>query len=114
LLTILCAATVPIAIGIYTTITTDRQRQAAEERRQFDLKQATELQQQQIHNDFIDNIYTLHRDGKLNEISKPWAFAKACYRAAHRQWDPVRKAHVLQFLKERVDWETTMHNRLRS
>ncbi|CAF4698321.1 unnamed protein product, partial [Didymodactylos carnosus] len=74
---------------------------AAEERRQFDLKQATELQQQQIYNDFIDNIYTLHRDDELNETSEPWAFANARYRAAHRQWDAVRKAHALQFLKEK-------------
>ncbi|CAF1559538.1 unnamed protein product, partial [Didymodactylos carnosus] len=106
LLTILCAAAVPIAIGIYTTITTDRQTKAAKERRQFDLKQATELQQRQIYNDFIDNIYTLHRDDELNETSKPWAFANARYKlrgriVAYRQWDAGRKAHALQFLKEK-------------
>ncbi|CAF4507323.1 unnamed protein product, partial [Didymodactylos carnosus] len=43
----------------------------------------TELQQQQqIYNDFIDNIYTLHRDSELNETSKPWAFANARYKVA--------------------------------
>ncbi|CAF4207303.1 unnamed protein product, partial [Rotaria sordida] len=29
-----------------------------------------------------------------------WAFANARFRAAHRQWDAIRKADILQFLKE--------------
>ncbi|CAF1398344.1 unnamed protein product [Didymodactylos carnosus] len=77
LLSILCTATIPIAIIIYTTITRDQQTQAAKERSQFDLKQAAELQQQQIYNRFIDDIYTLHRDGELNDTAKPRAFANA-------------------------------------
>ncbi|CAF1050919.1 unnamed protein product [Didymodactylos carnosus] len=101
LLNVLCTATIPIAIVIYTTITRDQQTQAARERSQFDLKQASELQQQQIYNRFIDDIYTLHRGGELNNTSRPWVFANARHRAAHLQWDVSRKAHALQFLKEK-------------
>jgi uncharacterized protein YjbI with pentapeptide repeats len=112
LLTILTAVTVPIAIGIYTVVTTDQQTKAAklvaneqqrfaDERRQFDFKQAAESQQQHLYNNFIDDIYQLHRDGELNDSQNPWAFANARFRALHRQLDGLRKAYVLQFLKEK-------------
>ena len=99
ILNILIATSVPIAIGIYTAVTTGQQINAAQlaaDKQQFI---ADESQQQHLYNSFIDDIYVLHRDGELNDTLSPWAFANARYRAIHRQLDMLRKSHILQFLK---------------
>ncbi|CAF1381521.1 unnamed protein product [Adineta steineri] len=112
ILTILCSAAIPIALAIYTTIGSQQQKREAEKTRQFDLAQAEkirefdlqqsrELRQQTLYDGFLNNIYKLDKDGYLNDTKNPWAFANAYYRAAHRQWDTIRKADVLQFLKEK-------------
>ncbi|CAF1432234.1 unnamed protein product [Adineta steineri] len=112
ILTILCSAAIPIALAIYTAIGSQQQKREAERTRQFDLEQAekirqfdleqsAQLRQQTLYDEFLNNIYKLDKDGYLNESKNPWAFANAYYRAAHRQWDTIRKADVLQFLKEK-------------
>jgi hypothetical protein len=101
ILTILCAAAIPIALGIYTGISTEQQRRQANETRQFDLQQAAELRQQVLYDKFLTDMYNLDKDGHLDDEKTPWVFANAYHRAAHRQWDAIRKADVLQFLKER-------------
>ncbi|CAF1358256.1 unnamed protein product, partial [Adineta steineri] len=101
LLTILCSAAIPIALAVYTTIGSEQQKQQDEKKQQFDVKQSRQSRQQTLYDEFLNNIYKLHKDGFLNETEKPWAFANAYYRAAHRQWDAIRKADVLQFLKEK-------------
>ena len=101
LLNILIAVTVPIAIGIYTGVTTNQQMKTAKLEADERQRIAHESFQQSIYNDFIDNIYQLHKDGELNDSHSPWAFANARYRAVHRQLDKVQKAHILQFLKEK-------------
>ncbi|CAF1465392.1 unnamed protein product [Didymodactylos carnosus] len=111
LLPILCSAAVPIVICVYTAITTYEQtkeaerrqfdlKQVAEERRLFDLTQANQLRQQLLYDQFIDNMYTLDKDGQLNDSAKPWAFPNARYWTAHRQWEPEHKGHSLIFLKK--------------
>ncbi|CAF0811520.1 unnamed protein product [Adineta steineri] len=97
---ILCSA-IPIALAIYTAIGSQQQKQQAERTRQFDLEQSRESRQQTLYDEFINNIFKLDSYGYLKERKNPWAFANAYYRAAHRQWDTIRKAHVLQFLKEK-------------
>ncbi|CAF0757013.1 unnamed protein product [Adineta steineri] len=101
ILTILCSATIPIALAIYTAIGSQQQKKEAERTRQFDLEQSRELRQQTLYDEFINNIFKLDNYGYLKEKKNPWAFANAYYRAAHRQWDTIRKADVLQFLKEK-------------
>ena len=101
ILTVLCAAAIPIAVGIYTGVQLEQSQRQADATRQFDLKQAEELRQQTLYDQFLDNIYNLDKDGYLKEKEIPWAFANAYFRAAHRQWDTLRKADVLQFLVER-------------
>ncbi|CAF3096719.1 unnamed protein product [Rotaria socialis] len=101
LLSILITATVPVVIGIYTGIATYQQIKAADERRDFDFKQATELQRQHLYNNFINDIYQLHKDDELNHTRSPWAFANARFRVLHRQIDALRKAYILKFLKEK-------------
>ncbi|CAF1244369.1 unnamed protein product [Didymodactylos carnosus] len=98
---LLCAATIPIAFAAYTIVTNEQKSKTAEQRRQFDLRQAEELKQQKLYNKFINDTYTLHRDGELDEQAKPWAFANTRYRSAHLQWDSLRKTDVLHFLKDR-------------
>ncbi|CAF1101267.1 unnamed protein product [Rotaria magnacalcarata] len=73
----------------------------AAERRAFDLKQAAEVYQQQLYKNFLDAMYTLHRDGELNDSADPWPFANAHYRGVHREFDAIRKAQALIFLKEK-------------
>ncbi|CAF5131133.1 unnamed protein product, partial [Rotaria sp. Silwood1] len=87
-------------LGIYAAITTAQEGKVADERRQFDLEQAAEFRQQAIYDKFLDDVYKLEKDGYLNEEKNPWAFANARFRAAHREWDAIRKADILQFLKE--------------
>ncbi|CAF1593630.1 unnamed protein product [Rotaria sp. Silwood1] len=110
--TIIITITTPVAIGIYTALTTHHQAKAdahqlegqnriATERREFDLKLAAEMRQQQVYDQFIDDVYTLHKDDELNESAHPWAFANARYRVAHLQWDATRKSLALQFMKEK-------------
>ncbi|CAF1026199.1 unnamed protein product [Rotaria sordida] len=101
LLSLLYTAAIPIAVGIYTGVTNDQKTRAANERRQFELKQAEEMRQRQIYDKFIDDIYQLYKDDELNESAHPWAFPNARYRAAHRQWDVTRKRDIIQFLKEK-------------
>ncbi|CAF0947273.1 unnamed protein product [Adineta steineri] len=101
ILTLISAAAIPIALAIYTAIGSEQQKQQAEKKEQFDLKQAAELRQQTLYDEFINNIYKLDKDGYLKERKNPWAFANAYYRAAHLQWDALRKGYVLQFLKEK-------------
>ena len=101
LLSILVAAAVPVVIAIYTGLLTYQQTKAADERRDFDLKQAKELQQQHLFNNFIGDMYQLHKDDELNDTKKPWAFTNVRFRALHRQIDELRKMYVLKFLKEK-------------
>ena len=101
LLNILTAISVPIAIGIYTAVTTNQQIKTAQLQADEQQRIAHESLQQSLYNGFIDSIYKLYKDSELNESHYPWAFPNARYRAVHRQLDKVRKAHVLQFLKEK-------------
>lgn len=112
LLALFIGTALPVAIGIYTAVTNeqmqkaadlaaDKQQRIADERRAFDLKQATEVYQQQLYKNFLDAMYALHKDGELNDSANPWVFANARYRASHREFDTIRKAQALQFLKER-------------
>ncbi|CAF1258008.1 unnamed protein product [Adineta steineri] len=101
ILTILCAAAIPIALAIYTAVGFQQQKQEAEKTRQFDLEQSAQLRQQTLYDEFINNIFKLDNYGYLKERKNPWAFANAYYRAAHRQWDTIRKADVIQFFKEK-------------
>lgn len=80
----------PIAIGIHTVIVT---RQQAEFNH--------ELRQQNVYDQFLENMYKLHTTDELNTSAGPWAFANAFYRSAHRQWDLLRKQQSLLFLKEK-------------
>ena len=100
-LTIICAAAIPIALAIYTTINSRDAQKQAEEARKFDLNQSYHARQHLLYDQFLDNIYQLDKDGHLENNKTPWAFANAYYRAAHRQWDPIRKSDILQFLKEK-------------
>ena len=112
LLSILVGITIPVAIGVYGTISAgqaeksakiaaDEQQRIAAERRTFDVQRATDLHQQQLYKDFIDAMYVFHRDGELNDSANPWAFANARYRAVHREFDGLRKVQALLFLKEK-------------
>lgn len=101
ILNILVAIAVPISIGIYTVVTTNQDMNTAKLEAEEQRRIAQESLQQKLYSDFIDSIYQLYKDGELNETYSPWAFANARYRAMHRQLDTVRKAHVLQFLKEK-------------
>ncbi|CAF4192382.1 unnamed protein product, partial [Adineta steineri] len=92
---------ISIALAIYTAIGFQQQKQQAEKKQKFDLEQSKELRQQTLYDEFLNNIYKLDKDGYLNDTKNPWAFANAYYRAAHRQWDTILKADVLQFLKEK-------------
>lgn len=111
-LTLLVGTAIPVVIAVYTAVTNEQmqksakftaeeQQRIANERREFDLRQAAELYQQQLYKNFLDDMYILHKDGELNDLVDPWVFANARYRAAHRLWDATRKAQVLQFLKEK-------------
>ena len=100
ILSLLCAVAVPIALAIYTSTTHSQQRDEAEKARNFDFKQAAEARQQTLYDTFLNDIYELDKNGYLAENKTPWAFANAYYRAAHRQWDVLRKGDILQFLKE--------------
>ena len=101
ILTILCAAAVPIALGIYTAITYQQEQEQQQKMQQLSLNQSAELRRDKIYDNFLKNVYNLDKNGYLEENKDPWAFANAYYRAAHRQLDPTRKGDVLQFLKER-------------
>jgi hypothetical protein len=111
LLTILIGTAIPVAIGVYTTVTNgqmqksaklaaDEQHRISDERRAFDLKQATKSYQEQLYKTFLDDMYKLYKDGELNDSADPWVFANARYQAVHREWDAFRKEQVLQFLKK--------------
>lgn len=96
---------IPVAIGIYTAVTNEQieksAKLAAAEQRAFDLKQAAAVYQQKLYKDFVDAVYILHKDGELNDSVDPWVFANARYRAVNHEFDVIRKADVLQFLKEK-------------
>lgn len=99
-LSILCAAAVPVALGIYTAVTYQQEQDHARKTQELQVKQAIEQRQGVIFDMFLNNIFKLERNGYLNESHEPWAFANAYYRAAHRQLDLERKADLVQFLKE--------------
>lgn len=101
ILTILCAAAVPIALGIYTAITYQQEQDQQQKMQELSLNQATEARRDKIYDTFLKNVYNLDKHGYLHPNQTPWAFANAYYRAAHRQLDANRKGDVLQFLKER-------------
>ncbi|CAF1061821.1 unnamed protein product [Adineta steineri] len=101
ILTILCSAAIPIALAIYTAIGSQQQKQQDEKKQKFDLEQSTQLRQQTLYDEFLNNIFKLDYYGYLKERKNPWAFANAYYRAADRQWDAIRKADILKFLKEK-------------
>ncbi|CAF1123832.1 unnamed protein product [Adineta steineri] len=101
ILAIISSVAIPIALAIYTSIGSEQRKQQAEKKQQFDFAQSRQLRQQTLYDGFLNNIYKLDKDGYLNNTKNPWAFANAYYRAAHRQWDTIRKADVLKFLKEK-------------
>ncbi|CAF4279754.1 unnamed protein product, partial [Adineta steineri] len=101
ILAIISSVAIPIGLAIYTAIGSEQQKQQAEKKQKFDFEQSRELRQQTLYDGFLNNIYKLDKDGYLNDTRNPWAFANAYYRAAHRQWDTIRKADVIQFLKEK-------------
>jgi hypothetical protein len=101
ILVVLCAAAVPIAIGIYTVVIYQQEQDQLDQTREFNLKQTIDMRRDTIYDKFLHNIYNLDKNGYLNESEDPWAFANAYYRAVHRHLDPIRKAEVLQFLKEK-------------
>ncbi|CAF4086452.1 unnamed protein product [Adineta steineri] len=101
ILAIISSVAIPIALAIYTSIGSEQQKRQAEKKQQFDFAQSRELRQQTLYDGFLNNIYKLDKDGYLNDTKNPWAFANAYYRAAHRQWDTIRKADIIQFLKEK-------------
>ena len=101
ILTILCSAAIPLALAIYTTTNYKQQQEQAEKTRLFDQNQTDKARQQAIYDKFLNNIYKLDKNGYLDREKNSSAFANAYYRAAHRQWDKLRKADVLQFLKEK-------------
>ncbi|CAF0933921.1 unnamed protein product [Adineta steineri] len=101
ILAIISSVAIPIALAIYTSIGSEQQKKQAEKKQQFDFAQSRELRQQTLYDGFLNNIYKLDKDDYLNDTKNPWAFANAYYRAAHRQWDTIRKADVIQFLKEK-------------
>ena len=101
-----------MAIGVFGAVSNDQahksasraadeQQRIATERRTFDIERANSLSQQQLYKDFLDAMYVFHKDGELNDSANPWAFANACYRAVHRDFDNARKVQALVFLKEK-------------
>jgi hypothetical protein len=100
-LSIICAAAVPIALGIYTAITYQQDQEQAMKSQQLSINQTIESRQDALYDQFLNNVYNLDKDGYLKEDKDPWAFVNAYYRAAHRQLDPLRKGDVLKFLKEK-------------
>ncbi|CAF1578252.1 unnamed protein product [Adineta steineri] len=100
LLTALCAAAVPIAVAIYTNNLSEQQR-IANERREFDSKQADNLRQQQVYDQFLSDIYQLDKDGQLSGAAKPWALANARYWTANQQLSSQLKSDALIFLKRK-------------
>lgn len=101
ILTILCSVSIPVAMAVYTTLTERQQERDIEKAREFQTQQRKEMRQQEVFERFLDNIYKLDKDGYLHHNKSPWAFANAYYRVAHRQWDRVRKAEALQFMKDK-------------
>jgi len=100
ILNILCAAAVPIALGIYTAVTYEQEQARQQKMQELEMNQTMESRQDKIYDGFLKNIFKLDIDGYLNDSKNPWAFANAYYRAAHRHLEPVRKGDILQFLKE--------------
>lgn len=115
ILNILCAAAVPVALGIYTVITYQQEQEQQQKTEELSIKQTIESRQDEIYDQFLKNIYNLDRHGYLKENKNPWAFANAYYRAAHRQLGPLRKVNILQFLKEKqLIGRDSCHNGCRS
>lgn len=100
ILLILCSAAIPVALTIYSSTIHKQEQEELEQTHLFEVKQAEEARQQNLYDGFLDNIFKLDKHGYLAENQTPWAFANAYYRSAHRDWDPIRKADVLIFLKE--------------
>ena len=102
----------PIAIGVYTAVTSEQMNKSSEvaaleqhriavDRQDFDLERSNKAYQQQLFKDFLDTMYTFHKDGELNDSANPWPFANARYRAVHSEFDPDRKGQALLFFKEK-------------
>ena len=102
----------PIAIGVYTVVTSDQMGKSADvaateqhrialARQDYDLERSTKAYQQQLFKDFLDTMYLFHKDGELGNGSSPWAFANARYRAVHSEFDADRKGQALLFFKEK-------------
>jgi hypothetical protein len=102
----------PIAIGVYTVVTSDQTSKSAEvaameqnrialARQDYDFERSTKAYQQQLFKDFLDTMYLFHKDGELGNGSSPWAFANARYRAVHTEFDADRKGQALLFFKEK-------------
>jgi uncharacterized protein YpmS len=81
---ILCAAAIPIALGIYTGITYKQEQEQAIRTQELSVRQTIESRRDTLYNQFLSNVYNLDKDGYLKERYNPWAFANAYYRAAHR------------------------------
>ena len=102
----------PIAIGVYTVVTSDQMGKSAEvaateqhrialARQDYDLERSAKAYQQQLFKDFLDTMYLFHKDGEFRDGASPWAFANARYRAVHSEFDADRKGQALLFFKEK-------------
>ena len=100
-LTLLCAAAVPIALGIYTGVSSFQESKEANQKREFDLQLAAQLRQQSVYDQFIDDFYKFHRYGDLDDSAEPWAFANGRYWTAHEQLNIHLKLQALIFFKNR-------------
>ena len=65
----------PIAIGVYTVVSSDQMNKSAEvgameqhrialARQDYDLERSTKAYQQQLFKDFLDTMYLFHKDGE--------------------------------------------------
>ncbi|CAF4403671.1 unnamed protein product, partial [Adineta steineri] len=63
ILAIISSVAIPIALAIYTSISSEQQKQQAEKKQQFDFEQSRELRQQLLYDGFLNSIYKLEKDG---------------------------------------------------
>ena len=101
ILTLICTAAIPVAVAVYTVISTEQGNKEADQKREFDLAHATEVRQHTLYDQFLEDMYNLEKDGHLKPDKQPWTFANAYYRAMQRQWDATRKADILHFFKDK-------------
>ena len=102
----------PVAVGVYTAVSSEQvnksanvaaseQHRIAVSRQDFDMDRSNKAYQQQLFKEFLDTVYTFHKDGELNDSANPWPFANARYRAVHPEFDADRKGQALLFFKEK-------------